>query len=212
MPADLQPVALRADGLGIAVIAASAVPLLLLDQELAVVAASRSFGFVFDLPPNEISGRDLKTLGSGEWGTTHLRLLLAAVLAGDAPLRRHEINLLPKGGPNRRLSIDAEALDHVDAGGGRLLLIAITDLTDIRAREQRDKTSHDDKDVLLQELQHRIGNSLQIIASMLMQSARRIESDEARGCLEDAHHRVLAVAAVQTHLAAAREGQVKLRA
>jgi two-component sensor histidine kinase len=37
-----------------------------------------------------------------------------------------------------------------------------------------------EKQVLLQELQHRVANSLQIIASVLMQSARRVQSEETR--------------------------------
>lgn len=201
---------LAQDRLGAAVIAASAAPLLLLDDGFVVIAASRSFGAVFDLDMAHVTGRSLAELGSGEWGSDHLRLLLAAVMAGEAPLRRHELNLLPKGRPNRRLALDAEMLGDIEGHGARLLL-TITDLTGIRARERQERLLHEDKDVLLQELQHRIGNSLQIISSVLMQSARRTESAELRGHLEDAHHRVLAVAAVQSHLAAARTGEVRLR-
>lgn len=200
-----------AEPLGTAVIAASRVPLLLLDDTLVVIAASRSFGEVFDLDMAHVTGLPLASLGSGEWGSDHLRLLLAAVIAGEAPLRRHEINLLPKGRPNRRLSLDAEALGDIGERGGCLLL-TITDLTGIRARETRDRARQEDKDILLQELQHRTANSLQIISSVLMQNARRMASPDVRGYLEDAHHRILAVAAVQSHLAAARTSEVRLRA
>ena len=37
-----------------------------------------------------------------------------------------------------------------------------------------------EKAILLHEVQHRVANSLQIIASVLMQSARRVQSIEAR--------------------------------
>lgn len=50
-----------------------------------------------------------------------------------------------------------------------------------------------EKDVLLQELHHRVANSLQIIASVLMQSARKVVSDETRTHLYDAHQRVMSV-------------------
>jgi two-component sensor histidine kinase len=49
----------------------------------------------------------------------------------------------------------------------------------------------------MRELQHRVANSLQIIASVLMQSARRVQSEEARGHLQNAHHRVMSIATVQ---------------
>ena len=48
--------------------------------------------------------------------------------------------------------------------------------------------------------QHRIANSLQIIASILLLKARTAQSEETRLQLEDAHHRVLSIAAVQQHL------------
>jgi two-component sensor histidine kinase len=44
-----------------------------------------------------------------------------------------------------------------------------------------------------------------------MHSARRVQSEEARGYLRDAHHRVLSIAAVQRHLAASHLGNVALR-
>src|SRR3546814_6833564 len=65
--------------------------------------------------------------------------------------------------------------------------------------------------ILLQELQHRVANSLQIIASVLMQSARRVQPEEARGHLHDAHSRVMSIASLQQQLAASSLGDVELR-
>jgi two-component sensor histidine kinase len=63
------------------------------------------------------------------------------------------------------------------------------------------------KDVLLQEMQHRVANSLQIIASILMLKARTVQSAEARLHLEDACHRILSVATVQRHIEIAAPGE-----
>src|SRR5436305_9886203 len=54
--------------------------------------------------------------------------------------------------------------------------------------------------MLLEEMQHRILKCVQIIASILMLKARTVASDETREQLQDAHRRVLSVAAVQRHL------------
>ena len=54
--------------------------------------------------------------------------------------------------------------------------------------------------MLLEEMQHRVANSLQIIASILLIKARTVQSEETRLQLQDAHQRVLSVAAVQKHL------------
>ena len=55
------------------------------------------------------------------------------------------------------------------------------------------------KDILFREMQHRVANSLQIIANILMLKARTMQSEESRSLLQDAYHRILSVATVQRH-------------
>ena len=78
------------------------------------------------------------------------------------------------------------------------LLLAFEDVTERRAIEREKEELL--KDVLLREMEHRVGNSLQIIASILMLKARTVTSEETRQHLRDAHQRVMALAAVQEHL------------
>lgn len=56
------------------------------------------------------------------------------------------------------------------------------------------------KDTLMREVHHRVGNSLQIIASVLSRDARQVQSEEARRHLENAHRRILAVATMEQQL------------
>ncbi len=56
------------------------------------------------------------------------------------------------------------------------------------------------KQVLLEEMRHRVANSLRIIASILLLMARAVLSEETRGHLKDDHQRVMSVAAVQQYL------------
>jgi two-component sensor histidine kinase len=90
------------------------------------------------------------------------------------------------------------------------LLLAVSDVTFARAEARQKDDLIREKAILLQEVQHRIANSLQIIASVLMQSARKVQSEEVRGHLEDAHHRVMSIAALQRHLAVASLDDVAL--
>jgi two-component sensor histidine kinase len=90
--------------------------------------------------------------------------------------------------------------------------MAVTDVTEARAQARLKDDLIRDKAMLLQEVQHRVANSLQIIASVLMQSARRVQSEEARGHLQNAHHRVMSIAALQRQLSTSLGGQVELRA
>ena len=62
------------------------------------------------------------------------------------------------------------------------------------------------RDTRLLEMQHRIANSLQIVASILQTKARAVECEQTRGHLQDACQRVMAVAAVQEQLKSSRYG------
>jgi chemotaxis protein methyltransferase CheR len=52
----------------------------------------------------------------------------------------------------------------------------------------------------LEEIQHRIANSLQIIAGIILMKANTVSSEETRSLLQDTHDRVISIAAVQQQL------------
>ncbi|MEP6605024.1 MAG: sensor histidine kinase, partial [Nitrosospira sp.] len=114
------------------------------------------------------------------------------------------------GQETRNLIVSAQKLEYADEDSVRLLL-TVADVTAARAAERCKEALLQQKDILLQEMNHRIANGLQIIASLLLQSARNVQSDEARRHLRDAHRRVMAVAALQKNLSVSRLGDVELR-
>ncbi|MEJ0043247.1 MAG: sensor histidine kinase [Rhizomicrobium sp.] len=196
--------------LALAVVASSTAPLLLLNGDLTLVAASKSFCRAFAIDPASVPGRPLHALGSGEWNVPQLTSLLTATASGYAEVDDYEIDLRRAGVGDRRLVLNAEKLDYGNADGIRLL-VSVSDVTDARLAEKLKDEILKEKAVLLQELQHRVANSLQIIASVLMQSARNVQSEETRIHLHDAHQRVMSVAALQQQLAASKIGDVELR-
>ncbi|ARR52390.1 histidine kinase [Rhizorhabdus wittichii DC-6] len=198
-----------AHGLALAILASSAVPALLLDGDLTLIAGSTSFYRTFGLEPRDADGRSLFELGAGEWEIPRLRSLLGATLSGDAGIEAYEMDFKDDAAI-RRLVLNAQKLDYGDTEQVRLLL-TISDVTEARISEKLKDDLLREKAILLQELQHRVANSLQIIASVLMQSARRVQSEEARGHLHDAHSRVMSIASLQQQLAASRLGEVELR-
>ena len=199
-----------AHSLALALIASSDAPIILLDGELNVIAASASFARVFQLDPPAIHGRSMFGLGDGEWDVPQLRSLLSATRSGAAKIDAYEMELTRPGRSQRRLVITAHTLDYGDAANVRLML-AVSDVTEARlAARLKDDLLHE-KAILFQELQHRVANSLQIIASVLMQSARTAAAPEIKGYLVDAHSRVMSVAALQRQLAATQVNEVALR-
>jgi two-component sensor histidine kinase len=196
--------------LALAVIASSTAPLLLLNGDLTLVAASNSFCRAFKIDPASVPDKALRELGAGEWNVPQLNSLLKATASGHAEIEGYEIDLCRAGQANRRLVINAQKLAYGNEENVRLL-VAVLDVTDARIAEKIKDDLLKEKAVLLQELHHRVANSLQIIASVLMQSARKVQSEEARSHLHQAHQRVMSIASLQHQLAASQVGAVELR-
>jgi two-component sensor histidine kinase len=177
-----------------------------------VLAASLSFSRVFALPRAHIVGQKVEAIGEGEWDIPQLRSLLSATLSGDAKIDSYEVEMAKPGKGVRRLTLNAQRLDYAGAGPeDAKLLLTVCDVTDARTRERLRETLSRDNILLLQEVRHRVANSLQIIASVLMQNARRVSSLEARGHLHDAHQRVIAVAELERQLAVSSFDEVELQ-
>ncbi|MFC3069342.1 sensor histidine kinase [Phenylobacterium soli] len=196
--------------LALAVVGSSTSPLVLLDGDFNIVAASVSFFDAFQLARGDAEGRSLFDLSSGEWNVPQLRALLKATAAGDARVEAYEMDLTGDRVEPRHLVVNARKLDYGDPEHVRLLL-SVTDVTDARLADKLKDDLLREKAILLQEIQHRVANSLQIIASVILQSARHAQSEEARSYLRDAHSRVMSVATLQQQLAASRLGDVDLR-
>jgi two-component sensor histidine kinase len=181
----------------------------LLNGDLAVIGASATFYRAFHIDAASAPGRQIFDLGDGEWDVRQLRSLLMATASGDAEIEAYELDLQRGDGEPRRLVLNAQKLDYGD-DAHRYVLLSITDVTDARVAAKLKDDLLREKAILLQEVQHRVANSLQIIASVILQSARKVSSEETRLHLTDAHNRVMSVAALQQELSASRLGEVEL--
>lgn len=79
-----------------------------------------------------------------------------------------------------------------EGGAGTTILLSVEDITEQRILEREKGELLRRKDVLLEEMQHRIANSLQVISSVILMKARTVKSDEARLHLRETHKRVIA--------------------
>ena len=182
-------------------------PLLVLDRDLRVVAASRSFYVTFRVTRQETQGQLLYALGDGQWDIPALHALLEKIVPEHAVLNDYQVeHEFPHIG-HRVMLLNARKVFYEDDAHTTVLL-AIGDITERRAVEQEMQELLRQKELLLEEMQHRIANSLQIIASIIMLKARTVQSTETRLHLEDAHKRVMSVAAVQQHLQVSARGEL----
>jgi two-component system CheB/CheR fusion protein len=102
-------------------------PLVVLDRELKVVSANRSFYRVFRTTARQTEGESIFVLAAGRWDIPRLRKLLEEILPQNAAFEDYEVEVeLPKAGRRvfvlnaRRLALE---------GAGDLVLLALEDMT-----------------------------------------------------------------------------------
>jgi PAS domain S-box-containing protein len=180
--------------------------LLVLDADLRVVAASRSFCSIFKVGRHDVQGMLLYELDDGLWNIPELRLQLEKIISERSTIEAFEVRHKFAETGWRTMLLNARRVFYAHSSNTTILL-AIEDVTERRGAEQRLRDLVIDKELLLLEMQHRVGNSLQIIASILLMKAREVVSEETRLHLHGAHQRVLSIAAVQKHLAPTGRGE-----
>jgi PAS domain S-box-containing protein len=180
-------------------------PLLVLDRQLRVVAANRAFYLTFGMNRRDVRGYSVYTLGDGQWDVPELRQLLGGVGRRDAVMEEYEVERDFPAIGRRSMLLNAREVFR-QKNTERLILLTIEDITDRRVAERELAKLLQQKETLLQEMQHRVANSLQIIASILLLKARTVRSEETRLHLWDAHQRVMSVATVQQQLQSSGQG------
>ncbi len=180
-------------------------PLIVLDGDLRIVAASHSFYKKFDLTRENTQERMFYDIGDGQWNIPALRRLLEQVIQKHTTVVGYEIEHdFPFSGL-RTMLVNAHEIRYKN--GRKKMLLSIFDITDQRSLEAERESLLSQKDLLMKEMQHRIANSLQLIASILLLKAETVESKESRSHLEDAHERIMSIAAVQRQLDPIQHGK-----
>ena len=174
-------------------------PLIVLDDQLRIVTASHSFYNTFQVSPVETEGAHIYDLGDGQWDIPALRHLLETIVPQNTTMETYEVEHDFPGIGSRCMLLNARRIQSAE-GHATTLLLAMQDVTDLKAAEREKDELLRQKDLLLQEMRHRVNNSLQIIASILLLKAHSVRSKETRRHLQDAHSRVMAVATVQEQL------------
>src|SRR6202022_966521 len=142
-------------------------PLVILDQDLRVVAASQSFYLTFKVDADHTQGKLLYDLGDGQWDIPKLRVLLGNILPEQGAMENYEVEHDFPGIGRRIMLLNARKVFY-EAGSHSTILLGIEDVTEKRTLENEKDDLIRQKQVLLEELEHRVVNSLQIIASIIM--------------------------------------------
>ena len=176
--------------------------LLVLDSDLTVRFANRSFCDKFSVAPEHTVGRKLYEFANGQWAIPELRSLIENVLSERATIEAFEVDRVFPSIGRRVMVLNARKIHRADKHKVQVLL-AIEDVTEQRRLEHEHAAAHERITVLLQELTHRVKNSLQIIAAMVSIEARSHKSGEGKAALERVSHRISALGQLYSQLSKA---------
>jgi PAS domain S-box-containing protein len=176
--------------------------LLVLEPDLTIRFANRSFCHTFAVAVEETVGRKLYDLGNGQWDIPKLRTALETIISGRKTVEAFEVEQFFPSIGQRVMVLNAR---KVYRPGNKIeqILLAIEDVTERVRLEREHAIAHERIGILLQELTHRVKNSLQIIAAMVSIEARSHKSGEGKAALERVSHRINALGHLYSKLSKA---------
>jgi PAS domain S-box-containing protein len=139
-------------------------PLVVLENDMTIVTASKAFLTIFGITEAETRGRRVSELGQHQWDVPALRHLMEKVLPENKPIESFEIEDNFPGLGRRVFNLNARKVSQPGNNAHRMLLV-FEDITDRKQRER-------DALTLTNEISHRIKNNLQIIVGLIAYEAR----------------------------------------
>ncbi|RJQ23066.1 MAG: PAS domain-containing sensor histidine kinase [Nitrospiraceae bacterium] len=113
-------------------------PLIVLDADLRVLEANRSFYKSFRVIPEETIGNLIYDLGNGQWDIPSLRELLENILPKNNKFDDYEVEHIFSGIGHKIMLLNARRIVHKETGP-RMILLAIEDITERRLMENEIK-------------------------------------------------------------------------
>ncbi len=104
-------------------------PLLILDQDLRVILASRSFYEFFKVTPEETMGQLVYDLGNKQWDIPKLRELLETILPENNPFNNYEVEHDFATIGRCTMLLNARQIERA-MGTKQIILLAIEDITE----------------------------------------------------------------------------------
>jgi PAS domain S-box-containing protein len=139
-------------------------PLVVLENDMTIVTASKAFLTIFGSTEAETHGRRVSELGQHQWDVPALRNLMEKVLPENKPIENFEIEDNFPGLGRRVFNLNARKISQPGNHAHRMLLV----FEDITGRKQRER----DAQVLQNEIAHRIKNNLQIVVGLIAYEIR----------------------------------------
>lgn len=140
-------------------------PLIMLNSELRVISANRSFYQSYVVKPDETEGQLIFHLGNHQWDIPKLRELLEQILPRDNSFNDFEIEHNFETIGQRTMLLNARRI-YRETKESPMILLAIEDITERKQIETKLTESHSMRELLLDIITHDLKNPAGVIYGM----------------------------------------------
>jgi len=167
-------------------------------DDLLIKWTNEKFARMFGYDPGEMVGKNVGIVNAPTERTpTETRISIVDVLKETGEWHG-EVRNIKRDRTHFWCSANVSLFDHPEYG--KVMVSAHTDITERKAAEEQIKRSLREKDLLMQEIHHRVKNNLQVVSSLLSMQARTTRSEEAIDVLSKSQSRINTMAIIHTQL------------
>ena len=164
------------------------------DVRKSIIFFNRSAEAAFGYLPHEVHAKPLKFLFRGGLAGFHPERIARLEAFGEnasVAAERREIVGRRKDGSEFPAKV---SLSKIEFEGAPILSLMLQDMTSHAFTEERLRAALREKEVLLEEVHHRVKNNLQVITSLLGLQARSIKDSATRIKFDESRYRIQAMA------------------
>jgi PAS domain S-box-containing protein len=165
----------------------------------AIVYTNPKFDQMFGYSAGELIGNQVSILNYQDEHTSAsqvAQMIIQSIL--DRGEATYEVHNVKKDGTPFWCQATASTFQHPEHG--TVFVVIQQDITGRKQAEETITASLKEKEVLLQEIHHRVKNNLGIVSSLLQMQLRRIQDNEAANILRDSQNRIASIALVHEKL------------
>jgi PAS domain S-box-containing protein len=171
---------------------------LLIDTNHIIVDVNAATTHITGLSKEKLIGKHLNDLDIilDEDKSLHIDKIID-LLDGNR-IKPFEARLMDKNGNLRWVNVRLTSIEKENVIS--FILIIASDITELKQYEKEIQDSLHEKEILLQEIHHRVKNNMQIISSLLSIQTRYIDDEESINVLKESQNRVKSLAMIHEKL------------